>query len=130
MLKFVILFLCFQVGFPEAPLKDRLDIAVRAKKPILTIFSAPWCQPCQVMKNVVIEPLRASGQLDSVSTIYVDVDKEKDFTKKHIGENFIIPTILLFFNENGKWLKYELNGYRSQEEILRVIELPRLRNQK
>jgi hypothetical protein len=30
--------------------------------------------------------------------VYVDVEKDKEFTEKQIGKNFIIPKTLLFFN--------------------------------
>lgn len=127
MLKFLVLFLCFQVGSPEAPFKDRLEAALNSNKPILTIFSAKWCIPCQEMKRAVIEPMRASGELDSVFLIYVDIDKDKEFTKKQLGENFKIPRTLLFFQEDRKWLKYELDGFQPREKILQIIDLQRKR---
>lgn len=127
MIKFLVLFLCFQVGSPEAPFKDRLEAALKSNKPILTMFSAKWCIPCQEMKKFVIEPMRASGELDSVSLIYVDIDKDKEFTKQQLGEDFKIPRTLLFFQEDRKWLKYELDGYQSREKVLQIIDLQRKR---
>jgi len=123
MFKFLILFLCFQIGSPEAPLESRLDIALKSKKPILTIFSAKWCAPCQSMKRAVIEPMVASGELDSVSLIYVDVDKDRSFTEKYLGKDVVIPRILLFFKKENGWFKYSLEGYQSRENILKIIKL-------
>lgn len=128
MINLAVLLLFFQLGSPVASFRERMSAAVEAKKPILTIFSATWCMPCQAMKKNVIEPLRASGGLDSVSVVYVDVSKDTEFTKTHIGTDFTIPKILLFFKEDEKWLKYELTGYQSKDKILEIIELQKKRN--
>lgn len=79
------------------------------------------------MEKDVIEPMRASGDLDSVSIVHVDVDTDKEFTTKQIGENFTIPTVMLFFKEDGKWLRYKLTGYQTKDKILQIIELQRKR---
>jgi thioredoxin-related protein len=125
MIKIILFLLLSQVG--ESGLKERIETALKAEKPILTVFSAKWCTPCQQMKKAVIEPMSGSGELKDVYLVYVDVDKEKEFTERHIGKNFIIPKILLFFRENGKWLKYELTGYQTKEKILQVIDLQKKR---
>ena len=79
------------------------------------------------MKNSVIKPMRASGELDSVSIIHVDVDVDKEFTTRQIGENFTIPTTILFFKEDGKWLRYKIIGYQTKDKILQIIELQKKR---
>lgn len=126
MFKLIILLLCVQFG-DGLSLKERLDTASKSQKPILTVFSAKWCAPCRLMEKDVIEPMRASGDLDSVSIVHVDVDTDKEFTTKQIGENFTIPTVMLFFKEDGKWLRYKLTGYQTKDKILQIIELQRKR---
>lgn len=136
MIKFILILLLAQIG-SEGSLRDRLDIASKAQKPVLAIFSARYCVPCQEMKRFLIEPMVASGDLMDVSVVYVDVEKDKEFTERQIGSNFTIPKTLLFFRENGKWFKYELTGYQrginnekfiSRENILKIIDLQKKRN--
>ena len=130
MFKLIILLLCVQFG-NSATLKERLNIASKSEKPILTIFSAKWCAPCRLMEKDVIEPMVASGELNSVSVIHVDVDIDKEFTTRQIGENFTIPTTILFFKEDGKWLQYKITGYeteyKTRHRILQIIELQKKR---
>lgn len=126
MFKLIILLLCVQFG-NGVPLKERLNTASKGEKPILTIFSAKWCAPCRQMEKDVVEPMRALGELDSVSIIHVDVDVDKEFTTRQIGENFTIPTTILFFKEDGKWLQYKLIGYQTKDKILQIIELQKKR---
>lgn len=126
MFKLIVLLLCIQFG-NGVTLKERLSIASKAEKPILTIFSAKWCAPCRQMEKDVIESMVASGELDLVSIIHVDVDIDKEFTARQIGENFTIPTTMLFFKENGKWFRYKLTGYQTKDKILQIIELQRKR---
>jgi len=124
--KLIILLLCVQFG-NNVTLKERLDTASRSEKPILTVFSAKWCAPCQLMKNSVIKPMEASGELNSVSLVMVDVDIDKEFTSRQIGEDFTIPTIILFFKEDGRWLRYKIIGYQTKDKILQIIELQKKR---
>ena len=127
MFKFLLLLLCLQFSNDNISIQEKLNNAINLEKPILIIFSAKWCIPCELMKKNTIEPMIKSGELDSVTLIHIDVDKEKDFTKKYIGENFTIPKTILFFQEDEKWFKIQLTGLLSREKILEVLELQKKR---
>lgn len=125
MIKLIAILIFSQIG-----IRERVQSAVESDKPILAVFSAKWCQPCQVMEKVVIEPMEASGDLSTVTVLKVDVDRDKEFADVQIGQNYTIPKILLIFRENGEWQKYELTGYQSKENILKIIHKHRIRNRK
>ncbi len=127
MIKIIALLLLSQIG---TPIRDRVQAAVETKKPILAIFSATWCQPCQVMEKAVIEPMEASGELEYTTVLKVDVDRDKEFADFQLGKSYTIPKIFLLFKENGKWIRYELTGYQSRERILQMIQKHKDRNKK
>gem|GEM_PF-911518 len=105
--------------YPKAQAK-----AVAQKKPLLAVFSAIWCGPCQIMIKNVYPQQKVIKALENVVPIYIDVDKHGD-----IGNRFEIthyPTFVLI-NPQGKELGrftggYDADGFLAEINKIYTIE--------
>lgn len=69
---------------------------VRAEKPTVMIFSAPWCGYCKRLKPALMQ---LAGEVDGqVDFAGVDIDQEEALAKKYQIET--IPTLIL--RNNGQ----------------------------
>ena len=89
--------------------------SLKTGKPILLVFSASWCQPCQIMKhNVWPSPEIVCAVGAAFIPVLLDVDAaENQSIARRCGIE-IIPTILVV-NSEGKILR--------QAHYLEVAEL-------
>lgn len=67
--------------------------AKSANKPILAVFSAEWCGPCQAMVREVYPKETVKQALKAWVPVYIDSDKFPDLAKKFNIEAF--PTFVL-----------------------------------
>ena len=62
--------------------KDNFEAEVlNSDKPVLVDFYAEWCQPCRMMKPILLDVTERMG--DAVSILTIDVDKEKELAAQH-----------------------------------------------
>ncbi len=87
---------------------------LRAEKPVMVDFWAPWCAPCQMMNPTIEEVAQTYG--DKIKVAKVNVD-ENPVTPGKFGVRSI-PT-LIFFNQGQ--LQEILVGVQPKAKIIEVI---------
>ena len=78
----IIIFLTSAISAKEyIPLKYIRD----KNKPVLVMFTASWCQPCGIMKNIVFKEAGIKKRLERLNVLFFDIDTEEG---KHFSEIF------------------------------------------
>lgn len=54
----------------------------KAGKPVALHFHADWCPTC-ISQSRALEQLKAAGQLQGMTVLVADYDKEKDLKRQH-----------------------------------------------
>ena len=85
------------------------EVILKADKPALVDFWAPWCGPCR-MVGPVLEKM-AAGHPDAVSVIKINVDVNQELAARY--GIMSIPTVIMF--KDGK-LDKQLIGARQQKD--------------
>ncbi len=93
----------FPKGSPafEHKLSDALAKAKAEGKPVIAVFSAVWCGPCQLMKKEVYPSKEVKPYVDSFVWAYIDVDEDSNAAD---AEKFGVTGIphIQFLDKNGK----------------------------
>jgi len=105
---------------PDGWLQDWDKALAQAKtdqKPILAVFSASWCPPCQMMVHDVYPQQSVKDFLKKYTAVYVDVDKnEKVAGEFKIGP---IPTYIVASVEGKEEDRFE--GARPAKDFVERI---------
>lgn len=97
-----------------------MSAAKKSGKPVILVFSAAWCPPCQAMKNDVYPSDAVKPFQDKFVWAYLDVDDERnEAAATKYGVNGI-PHIE-FLNANGKEIDKQVGG-TSPEAFARTLE--------
>lgn len=77
-------------------LKEITEIANKAEKPILAVFSATWCKPCQYIKKKVFQSEEFNKVADRVIPLYIEgtTPQGKKYARKFRVNAY--PTFKLF----------------------------------
>ena len=95
--------------------KENFELEVlKADKPVLVDFWAPWCGPCKMVKPIVEE---IAGERDDIKVGLVNVDEQMELAKQF--RVMSIPTLMIF--KNGELAKKTM-GAMSKEELLEFID--------
>lgn len=97
-----------------------LTSAKTSGKPIVIVFSAAWCGPCQQMKLSVYPSETVAPFHDDFIWIYLDVDNPDNSPVVNQHRVTAIPHIALK-DSNGKTLK-TLRGQMSADKFARILE--------
>jgi thioredoxin-related protein len=112
--------------FPEGSPKFAHDFktasaaAAKSGKPVILVFSAVWCPPCQMMKKEVYPSEAVKKLHDKFEWAYLDVDEEANGkTAAKYGVQGI-PHIQ-FLSKDGKDLGNQVGG-TSPEDFASTLE--------
>jgi thioredoxin 1 len=68
------------------------DMVIKADRPTLVDFWAPWCGPCRAIAPILEELAQSYG--NQVNVVKVNVDESPAIAKRYMVRG--IPTILVF----------------------------------
>jgi thiol:disulfide interchange protein len=108
----------FKTSLPEA-----LSAAKKEGKPVIAIYSAVWCGPCQQMKHNVYPSAQVKPFHDKFVWAYLDADDEKANAadmKKFGVEG--IPHIQ-FLSASGKSLDKQIGSSSAEEFVQKLQEV-------
>ena len=94
--------------------KDALSAAKSSGKPVILVFSAVWCPPCQAMKKSVYPSDEVKAYHDKFVWAYLDVDESSN---EAAAKQFKVEGIphIQFLSADGKTLGNQIGGTSSKE---------------
>jgi thioredoxin-like negative regulator of GroEL len=112
----------FPKGSPkfEDSLRSALNDAKKNGKPIVAVFSATWCPPCQAMKKDVYPSDAVKAYHDMFNWAYLDTDNNRN---SRDGEKFGVSGIphIQFLDAAGKPIDKQVGG-NSPEAFAKKLE--------
>ena len=91
------------------------ELVVKASKPVVVDFWAPWCGPCKMLGPVLTEVEKELGE--KVDFVKINVDDNPITSETYKVSS--IPTIIIF--KNGE-ISNTLVGFRPKQEIVALIQ--------
>ena len=111
----------FPKGSPE--FKDSsvyaLSAAKKSGKPVVMVFSAAWCGPCQTMKKEVYPSAAVKAFHDKFVWAYLDIDDERNAS---VAKKYGVDSIphIEFLNAEGKEIDKQVGG-NSPEDFAKTL---------
>jgi thioredoxin-like negative regulator of GroEL len=95
--------------------------SVAEEKPLMVVVGAPWCHACNVLKESTIQPMADAGELDTVSVAVINPDEEPDLVKQLTEGEAMLPQIIMFTKDNGRWKRRKLLGYQPKQPVRSLV---------
>ena len=95
--------------------------SVSQQKPLLVVVGAPWCPACNTLKESTILPMAETGELDGVSLAIINKDEDPELAKELTDGEQMIPQIILYTPDQGRWKRQRLTGFQSKQPIRNLI---------
>jgi thioredoxin-related protein len=106
----------FPAGSPKfgTNYQEALATAKKEGKPVVLVFSAAWCPPCQAMKKTVYPSAEVKPLQDKFVWAYLDVDEEANAKAAEQYKVQGIPHVQ-FLDKEGKTLISQVGGVSAAE---------------
>jgi thioredoxin-like negative regulator of GroEL len=95
--------------------------SISEHKPLMVVVGAPWCPACNVLKETTIRSMAQTGELDEVSLAVVNRDEDPELAQKLTQGEGVIPQIIVYTNDQGRWKRRKLLGFQPKQPIRRLI---------
>lgn len=100
---------------------EAYEASVQEHKPLMVVVGAPWCPACNVLKETTIKQMASTGELDSVSLAVINKDEDPELVKQLTGDDKMLPQIIVFTQEDGRWERRKLLGYQPKQPVRSLI---------
>ncbi len=100
---------------------DAYKESIESEKPLMVVVGAPWCHACNVLKESTIRPMANAGELDTVSLTVINPDDEPELVKQLTEGEEMLPQIIVFTKDNGRWKRRKLMGYQPQQPVRSLV---------
>lgn len=91
---------------------------IQGDRPVLVDFSAEWCGPCKMMKPVLEELKKMTG--DQTTIIKIDVDKSASTAAFYQIQS--VPTLIIFKQGKAVWRQSGVVQANSLYQILQQYQ--------
>lgn len=105
----------------EHSYRSALKKAEKEGKPLVVVFSASWCGPCQAMKKNVYPSEAIKGYHDKFIWAYLDVDDNSNDKAKEEFKVSSIPHIQ-FLNAKGEPIDKQIGGSAAPENFAKTLD--------
>jgi len=106
---------------PTLTLNEAIERGRREGKPVLAVFSAVWCGPCQVYKRAALsEPEVDAWVHSNAVAVYVDGDKDPESVERFSVEGYPSTLIIVDGVEKSRAV-----GLMDKRELLEWLAAPR-----
>jgi thioredoxin-like negative regulator of GroEL len=100
---------------------DAYAQSVEQQKPLMVVVGAPWCPACNVLKETTIRSMAKTGELDDVSLAVINRDDDPELAKQLTEGEQMLPQIILYSNDNGRWHRRKLLGFQPKQPVRSLI---------
>lgn len=90
------------------------EVIIRAVKPVIVDFWAPWCNPCKMQAPILEEVSQEIG--DEVILAKVNVEEEVELSSTY--NILFIPTFIVFKNNQ---IVDKKMGFLNKEQLISLI---------
>lgn len=95
--------------------------SVLTQKPLMVVVGVPWCPACNVLKDTTIKPMAQTGELDAVSLVVINKDDDPELVDQLTGGDKMLPQIIVFTQEDGRWQPRKLLGYQPKQPVRSLV---------
>lgn len=95
--------------------------AEKSGKPLMVVISAPWCPACVSLKNTTLREMESGGQLEDVSVVVIDRDRDSALAERLMRGQMIPQVIVFSKRDTGRWQRAQLTGFQTPGTIRQLL---------